>query len=183
MLLRPTILPAVALAALFAVTAMAAAGPAIDTGKSSVVATFRQENVPVDSPFTSFSGRIDYNATAPARSTATIEVQTASLDLGSAEYNHEASGRNWFDSAAYPKAVFVSTGIKPVDPTHFNATGNLTLKGKTVPVNVPVTLVRSGTALAFDGYFDISRSTFNIGDAQWKDVVDDVVRVKFHLVQ
>jgi polyisoprenoid-binding protein YceI len=66
---------------------------------------------------------------------------------------------------------------------HFDATGILTLKGKTQTVIVPVSVARAVTTTSFDGELQISRSYFGIGDSEWNDVVDDKVRVKFHIVE
>lgn len=160
-----------------------AADSGLDSGKSTVEVTFRQENVPVDAPFKSFSGHIDYDAAKPAAAKATIELDPGSLDLGSDDYTAEIRKKAWFDTATFPKASFESTSIKPGAAGHFDATGKLTLKGKAQTLTVPVTVSSEGNATAFDGSFDIQRSTFGIGDAQWNDVIDDKVRIKFHLVQ
>jgi polyisoprenoid-binding protein YceI len=66
---------------------------------------------------------------------------------------------------------------------HFEATGTLTLKGKTLSISVPVTVGRVGSAQSFDGSLVISRKYFAIGEPDWSDVVDDKVNVKFHLVE
>jgi nitrogen regulatory protein PII/polyisoprenoid-binding protein YceI len=171
-------------AALTAALVAAAAGNAsVDPAKSSIVATFRQENVPVDAGFKTFNGRIDYDPALPNASKAALEVTTGSLDLGSEDYNSEVRKKAWLDSATYPTATFISTAIKPGAAGHFDATGNLTLKGKTQTLTVPVTVGKAGAATSFDGELTISRSYFNIGDKEWNDVLDDKVRVKFHLVE
>jgi polyisoprenoid-binding protein YceI len=166
-----------------ALVAAAAGEASIDAGKSSLIATFRQENVPVDAPFKKFSGRILYDPAQPAAATATLEVDTASFDLGSEEYNAEVRKKAWFDCATYPTARFVASAVKPGGNGHFDATGTLTLKGKTLPITVPVTVARVGSAQSFDGTLVISRKYFAIGDPEWSDVVDDKVSVKFHLVE
>jgi len=171
----------VALTAAF--VAVAAGDPTINAAKSNIIATFRQENVPVDAPFKKFNGRIDYNAAQPAAAKAALEVDTASLDVGAADYNAEVAKKSWLDSGAYPKATFVSTAIKPGASGHFDATGILTLKGKALTLTVPVTVAAAGTAMAYDGSFEISRAYFGIGSADWNDVVDDKVRVRFHLIE
>ena len=169
---------------LVAAAAAAAAGDAsIDGTRSSIVATFRQENVPVDAPFKKFSGHILYDPAQPAAANATLDVDTGSFDLGSEEYNTEVRKKGWFDSATYPKASFLSSTIKPGGAGHFDATGTLTLKGKTLTITVPVTVTRAGSAQSFDGSLVISRKYFAIGDPEWNDVVDDKVSVKFHLVE
>src|SRR5580692_4381700 len=156
-----------------AFVASAAGDPTIDAAKISIIATFRQENVPVDAPLKKFNGRIDYNAAQPNAAKAALEVDTGSLDLGSSDYNSEVRKKEWLDSGTYPKASFISTSVKPGAPGHFAATGTLTLKGKTQTLTVPVTVAAAGTAMVFDGAFEISRAYFGIGDKEWNDVVDD----------
>jgi polyisoprenoid-binding protein YceI len=171
-------------ALLLAAFVAGAAGTAqIDAGKSSIIATFRQENVPVDAPFKRFSGHIDYDPNQPNASKAAIEVTTASIDLGSEDYNSEVRQKAWLDSGTYPTATFISTAVKPGAAGHFDASGVLTLKGKTQTLSVPVSVAKSGTATSFDGELTISRAYFGIGDKDWNDVLDDKVRVKFHIIE
>jgi polyisoprenoid-binding protein YceI len=179
---NPPLITSIALTLAF--VASAAGDPAIDASKSSIIATFRQENVPVDAPLKKFNGRIDYNATQPNAAKAALEVETGSLDLGSSDYDAEVRKKEWLDSATYPKASFISTSVKPGAAGHFDATGILTVKGKTQTVTVPVTVTQAaGKATVFDGAFEISRAYFVIGSKDWNDVVDDKVKVRFHLVE
>jgi polyisoprenoid-binding protein YceI len=171
------------LAVTAAFVATAAGDPTIDASKSNIIATFRQENVPVDAPRKKFNGRIDYNAAQPNAAKAALEVDTGSLDMGSADYDAEVRKKAWMDSGTYPKASFISTSVKPGASGHFDATGTLTLKGKTQTLTVPVTVGNAGAAMVFDGAFEISRAYFSIGDKEWNDVVDDKVKVRFHLVE
>ena len=172
-----------AAALLIAFAAAAAGDPSIDVSKSTIIATFKQENVPVDATFKTFNGRIDYNPAQPGAAKAALEVDTGSLDLGAPDYNAEVRKKSWFDSTAYPKATFISTAVKPGALGHFEASGTLTLKGKTLTLSVPVSVSKVGSASAYDGTFEISRAFFGIGDPEWNDVVDDKVRVRFHLVE
>jgi polyisoprenoid-binding protein YceI len=169
-----------------AAPAVAVAAPAadsnIDAAKSTVVATFKQEGVPVDAPFKTFSGRIVYDPANAGAATASLEADTASLDIGDEAYNAEVRKKSWFDSAAYPKATFQSTSIKPGGAGRFDATGTLTVKGRVQTITVPVTVNAAEGASAFDGNFVISRTAFNIGDPAWNDVLDDKVTVRFHLL-
>jgi polyisoprenoid-binding protein YceI len=174
---------ALVLTPLLALMAGAAGNPSIDPAKSTLVVTFKQENVPVDAPFKRFNGRIDYDPALPTASKAALEVATGSMDLGSEDYNSEVRKKNWLDSTTYPTATFISTAIKPGAAGHFDATGILTLKGKTQTLTVPVSVGKAGTATSFDGELQISRNYFGIGDKDWNDVLDDKVRVKFHIIE
>ncbi|MET0279650.1 MAG: YceI family protein [Steroidobacteraceae bacterium] len=152
-----------------------AVGPAT---QSKLTATFKQEGVAVESPFTRFTGQIDYDPVNVAAATASIEVDMTSLDLGDPAYSAELVKKSWFDSAAHPRGVFKSTAIKPLAANRFEATGQLTIKGRVQNITVPVTVA----AGAFDGSFTISRKAFGIGDPIWEEALDDKVVVKFHLV-
>ena len=166
-----------------AFVATAAGDPTIDVSKSSIIATFKQESVPVDAPLMKFNGHIDYDPAQPSAAKAALEVDTGSLDLGSPDYDAEVRKKEWLDSGTYPKVTFISTSIKPGASGHFDATGTLTLKGKTQTLTVAVTVSQAGKAIVFDGAFEISRAYFGIGDKEWNDDVDDKVRVRFHLVE
>lgn len=169
------------LVASFALTAIGA-DTNIDAAKSTIIATFKQEGVPVDSPFKKFTGRIVYDPAAIATASAELEVDMTSLDIGDDAYNAEVRKKAWFDSATFAKATFRSTAIKAGAAGHFDATGTLTVKGKAMMVTVPITAQSIAGGTAFDGNFAISRKAFGIGDPAWNDVLDDSVKVRFHLV-
>jgi polyisoprenoid-binding protein YceI len=163
--------------------ASAADAPNLNVAKSSIIATFKQSGVAVDTPFTRFTGRIVYDAANVAAASASIEVETASLDIGDEEYNAEVRKKPWFDSATYPRATFRSTGIKASGPGKFIATGTLTVKGRVQTISVPIATKATPNGTAFEGSFAISRKAFGIGDPLWEEVLDDRVGVRFTLVK
>jgi polyisoprenoid-binding protein YceI len=150
-------------------------------GGNKVTATFKQEGVEVETPFTRFTGRISWDPAKVASSAAMLELETGSLDFGDPGYNAEVRKKSWFDSATYPKAKFQSTAIKAGAAGSFTATGQLTLKGRVQTITVPVKVTTTGGRTVFDGTFAISRKAFGIGDPVWEGVVDDKVTIKFHL--
>ena len=133
----------VLLAALLAVAAAASAAVLkTDNAKSSVSAVFKQMNVPIESPFKKHNIVIDYNAAAPDTSKATVEIETASLDLGEADMNKEVAKKEWFNSAQFPKATFVSSAIKSAGAGKLKDSGKLTIsseagQGSTFTVSLP----------------------------------------------
>ena len=172
-----------ALAAILIAAPALAGDPVIDTAKSSIVATFKQEGVPVETPFTEFSGCIVYDPDDLATSSAKIEVITGSLDLGDETYNEEVRRPEWFDSATHPGARFQSTSIESAGAGAFKATGELTIKGVTQTITVPITVSRTAEGQAFNGTFEVSRKAFNLGEPMWDEVLEDIVVVHFHLVR
>ncbi len=169
---------------LLTVTLVAGAVPLkTDPAKSTVVATFKQMNVPVEAKFKKFSANIDYDAAKPEAAKATVDIDTTSMDLGDPEYNKEVAKKEWFNAAQFPKATFVSTSIKPAGAGKFNVVGKLTIKGKTTDVAFPMTVKQEGGKQVFDGSVPIKRLAYNIGEGEWKDtgMVADEVLIKFHV--
>lgn len=164
--------------------AASAAALKTDPAKSTVTATFKQMNVPIDAKFKKFTANIDYDAAKPDAAKATVEVDTGSMDLGDADYNKEVAKKEWFNAAQFPKATFVSSSIKPAGAGKLNVTGKLTIKGKTSDVSFPLTVKAEGKTQVFDGVLPIKRLTYNIGEGEWKDtsMVADDVAIKFHVV-
>jgi polyisoprenoid-binding protein YceI len=166
--------------------ALAASAAALkaDPAKSSVTATFKQMNVPVDAKFKKFSASIDYDAAKPDAAKASVEVETGSMDLGDAEYNKEVAKKEWFNAAQFPKATFVSTSIKSAGAGKLTVTGKLTIKGKATDVTFPLSVKADGKTQVFDGALPIKRLAYNIGEGEWKDtsMVADEVTIKFHVV-
>jgi polyisoprenoid-binding protein YceI len=154
----------------------------IDLPHSKITATFKQESVPVEAPFKKFSGHIRYDASNPAGASASIDIETGSFDLGDPAYNAEIRKQAWFDSGSFPFASFRSASAKAISPTRFEVTGSLFIKGRSLTVTVPVTIVAAGLSTAFDGTLPVSRKAFGIGDPSWNDVIEDQVNVRFHLV-
>ena len=155
-----------------------------DIAKSSIGAVFKQLNVPVEAKFKKFTAQIDYDAAKPDASKASVEIDIPSFDLGDPEYNQEVLKKDWFNAAQFPKASFVSSGMKAGVAGSLNVSGKLTIKGKTADVSFPLAVKKDGNNTVFDGALPIKRLVFNIGDGEWRDtgtVADEVV-IKFHVV-
>lgn len=173
------------LAALLAGTALLAVAAPLktDLAHSSVAAVFKQMDVPVESNFKRFSAQIDYDAAHPDKASARVDIDTASFDIGTPEYNKEIAKKEWFNSAQFPKASFVSTAIKPAGAGKLNVAGKLTIKGRTQDVSFPLSVKPNGGKQVFEGQLPIRRLAFNIGEGEWKDtgIVADEVVIKFRV--
>jgi polyisoprenoid-binding protein YceI len=175
------------LTAVVAAVSLVAAGGAVaqvDLAKSTVTATSKQMNVPVEGAFKKFDAQVSFDPAKPAAGSAQVTIDVASYDLGDPSYNEQVAGKDWFDAKTYPTATFVSSAIAPAGGNQFNVTGKLTIKGKSQTVTVPVTVAQQGALQTFDGTLPIKRLQFDVGTGEWKDtsVVADDVSIKFHLV-
>ena len=172
------------LAGLLGLALLASAAPLkTDPAKSMVSATFKQMNVPVEAPFKRFAAQIDYDPAKPELSKASVEIDTASLDVGDADMNKEVAKKDWFNAAQFPKATFVSSAIKPAGAGKLSVTGKLTIKGRAADVTFPLTVKADGAKYTFEGALPIKRLTYTIGEGEWKDtsMVADEVVIKFRV--
>lgn len=156
----------------------------VQTNESLVTFAYTQMSVPMDGRFNQFSAQISFDPAKIAKAQARIDINVASIDTGSAEANEEVLGKQWFNAKTFPTASFVSTGIKAVGGNRYQASGKLTIKGKTLDMVTPVTFQQTGAHGAFDGTFSIKRLDYAIGEGEWTDVstVADEIKIKFHIV-
>lgn len=152
--------------------------------ESSVTFFYKQMGVPLDGKFNKFAAQLAFDPAKIASAQARIDIDVASIDTGSTEANDEVIGKLWFNAKIYPTASFVSTGLKALGGNRYEATGKLSIKGRTLEVKAPVTFQTTGNRGAFDGGFTIKRLDYAIGEGEWTDVgtVANEIQIKFHLV-
>jgi polyisoprenoid-binding protein YceI len=180
---KSTKIAVAAISLALAIPALAAIAK-LDTAKSTVGIVFKQMNVPVDAKFKKFNANIDYNSAKPESSKVSVDIDISSFDLGDPQYNAEVLKKEWFNAAQFPKASFVATSMKAAANGKLDVTGNLSIKGKTVPASFSLSVKKDGATQIFEGSLPIKRLAFNIGEGEWKDtgMVADEVVIKFHVV-
>jgi polyisoprenoid-binding protein YceI len=128
------------------------------------------------------SGTLTLDKANPAASKVSVEIPVANLKTGIAALDEHLMKPEFFDSAKFPKASFVSTGVK-VDGTGAEITGNLTIKGVTKPVTLDAEFYGAGVQpmnkkenIGFVATGTIKRSEFGMGMAV--PMVGDAVELK-----
>jgi polyisoprenoid-binding protein YceI len=128
------------------------------------------------------SGTLTLDKANPAASKVSVEIPVANLKTGIAALDEHLMKPEFFDSAKFPKASFVSTGVK-VDGTGAEITGNLTIKGITKPVTLDAEFYGAGVQpmnkkenIGFVATGTIKRSEFGMGMAV--PMVGDAVELK-----
>ena len=86
-----------------------------------------------------------------AASKVSVEVPISNIRTGVAKLDEHLLKPEFFDSAKFPKATFVSTAVKADGPTGAEITGNLTIKGVTKPVTLDAEFYGAGKAPAMAG--------------------------------
>lgn len=154
------------------------------TGESTVTFGYKQMGVALDGKFSKFTAQLSFNPARLDKAQAKIAIEVASIDAGSSEANEEVVGKPWFDAKVHPHASFTSTGIKLLGGNRYEATGKLSIKGRTQDVKAPVTFQSTGNKGQFDGEITIKRLDYAIGEGVWSDIdtVANEIQIRFHLV-
>ena len=173
-----------ALAAALALPALAQAPQKVVAEKSQIRFAFKQMNVPVEGRFRKFDASVAFDPKKPEATKAEFEVDLGSIDLGNPEGETEAKRKAWLNIDAFPKAKFVAASVKATGPGKFEATGPLTIKGASLNITAPFTLVDAGGMRTVEGQFALKRLQFKIGEGPWSDTetVADEVTVRFKFV-
>lgn len=151
--------------------------------KSSITFVSKQMGVPVDGKFRKFNAKLAVDPATPEAGKVQIDIDLASVDTASKDGDDEVKGKNWFNVAAFPKASFVSSGVKALGGGKYDAAGKLTIKGTTRDISVPFTVKPDAAGALFEGGFKINRLQFKVGEGPWgdTDTVADEVQIRFKI--
>jgi polyisoprenoid-binding protein YceI len=94
--------------------------------------------------FESFEGQFHYDPDNLEAASVEMEVDVTSLNSNHAERDRHFLSDDFLSAGDYPTATFVSTGFTPNGDNEGVLTGDLTLKGETREIEMPVTLMGAG---------------------------------------
>lgn len=139
----------------------------IDPVHSDVSFTVRHMMVSkIRGSFRSVSGSIVL-AEDPVDSVVTADIDLASIDTGNAQRDEHVRSADFFEVTKYPTMTFRSTAVR-VDGGDVVVVGDLTLKGVTRPVELPLEVngftkdPYGGTRAGFSASTSINRRDFGI---------------------
>jgi polyisoprenoid-binding protein YceI len=136
-----------------------------------------------DGQFSKWTAAISYDQAKLAASKFDVTVDLSSAKTGDSDRDSALPGADFFDTAKYPQAHFVTTGFRQ-QGSQVIADGNLTLRGVTKPVSLNVTFKPQGSGATLDVSGTVNRLDFGVGGGQYKDttVIAAAVKVTAHLV-
>ncbi|MBC7133306.1 MAG: cytochrome b/b6 domain-containing protein [Roseovarius sp.] len=131
-------------------------------GEGSLQIRIRQMGSEVTGGFADWTAAITYAETPDATGRhGTVEVVVAIPSLSLGAVTAQAMGREFFDAGTYPTATF-RADLVAVEGGHV-AHGTLTIKGASVPVDMPFTLALDGDSARAEGRLTVDRRDFGIG--------------------
>ncbi|MEP7183626.1 MAG: YceI family protein [Betaproteobacteria bacterium] len=154
--------------------------------KSEIRFVAKQLGVNVEGRFRKWKANVTFLPGDLAKSKVELDIDLGSIDLASDDSENEVKGRLWFDTARFPTARFVSSSIRSLGGDKYEVAGQLSMKGLTRDVVVPVVLRKDAAGnSAAEGSVTLRRLEYRIGEGLWADtgtVADEViVRVRMVL--
>ena len=89
--------------------------------------------------FNEFEGTAVLDGANPANSHAEVSIKAASIDTRNAQRDEHLRSNDFLAMQEHPEITFISTGVRQVDETTFELTGDLTIRGVTKSVTIPFT--------------------------------------------
>jgi len=134
-----------ALATMLAIPALAADTFTIDPVHSEAAFQVRHLVTKVRGQFGEFSGTIEMDAENAASSSVSFEIAAASIDTFNEDRDTHLRSADFFDVENFPKITFTSKNVTKTGDEAYDVTGDLTIRGVTREVTLPVTFLGRAT--------------------------------------
>ena len=127
-----------------------------------------------DGSFRDFSGEVFYDTAHPERSHVNFTVQVPSLDARSQAREKVVLSDDFFDAQHFPTMTFTSTSVAAKADNVLDVTGDLTIRGVTRHISVPVhylglNRLEGGHQYAgFETSFTVDRTQFGVNGSRWQ---------------
>ncbi len=175
---------ALALAAAISLTTGAPSGAAtwgVDQAHTEVNFSVKHFFTPVTGSFDEFEIKLDYNADNPTSSTVDVKIPVSSINTGNEKRDGHLMSQDFFEVDKYPYITFKSASVKANGDDQLVARGQLTIKGESREVDLPITLLgkqelpeqmqqmMGGTkeVASFKASTSVDRNDYGVGVGNW----------------
>lgn len=136
---------------------------------------------PVTGTFRDYQVDFQFDRENPENSSMKVTIDVASIDTNNERRDNHLRSGDFFNAAEFPQMTFESTSVKKVSGNQFVATGELTIKGITQEIELPITVLGTTdlppqmqemmggiTQIAsFEASATLDRREFEVGVANW----------------
>jgi polyisoprenoid-binding protein YceI len=118
--------------------------------------------------FNEFEGTAVIDGEDVSRSTATVTIETASIDTRNGQRDAHLRSNDFLAMEEFPQITFTATAVTLTGPSSLDLTGDLTIKGVTNAVTIPFEFEGAATdpfgnlRAGFEGSVTINRRDFGI---------------------
>jgi polyisoprenoid-binding protein YceI len=153
----------------------------VDAAKSSITFKDTYQNGPFDGKFGKFTAAISMDDADVSKDKFDVTVDVASVDTKSSERDDTLKTPDFFNTAKFPQAHFVTQSFGKGTDGGLEAKGTLTIRDQTKPVTLKVKFAAIGDSATLDVDTVLNRMDFGLGtSSDWVDIGKDVA-VHSHL--
>ncbi|HMB53717.1 MAG TPA: YceI family protein [Thermoanaerobaculia bacterium] len=143
----------------------------VDQAHSNVGFSVRHFLTQVPGHFDDFDGTIVYDAENPSNSSVDVTVQAASIDTNNENRDKHLRSPDFFATEEHPTLTFKSKKVAKLGADKLSVTGDLTIRGTTQEVTIPVEVLGvMGEKAGFATEFVIDRQEYGV---QWNRALDN----------
>ena len=152
-----------------------------DQTASQLTFTGSYDGEPIAGKFEKFSGTLKLDFSRPKNAAFDVSVKVASLNTDYQDRDDTLRGDGWFETAKFPTARFVSSGVCKTVAAALSCPGTFTLHGVSKAVALVIQIDAKTQTLL--GSAAINRRDFGVGSGEWDEagVIGDAVKVQFRL--
>lgn len=114
---------------------------AIDKAHSEATFQVRHLVTKVRGRFADFEGAIHFEDARPEQSSVSFTMRTASVDTNEPDRDKHLRSEDFFHAEKFPTITFTSASVARAGDNLFNVTGDLTIRGVTKRITLPVTFL------------------------------------------
>lgn len=176
-----TLTLAVAATGIAAAPAAAPMAWEIDASHTTVGFSVKHFFTPVEGQFADFDIDLQYDDGDVSKSSVTARIAVQSVDTNNERRDEHLLSADFFEADAHPAITFESTSVRDAGDGNLVATGDLTIKGVTREVEMPITLLGiqdipaemqemlggAKRVASFQGSLSIDRGDFGVGTGNW----------------
>lgn len=144
----------------------------------------KQNNSPVEGYFRRYETEIIFHPDHLDKSQIKVTIDMSSVESTYRNVTNELERSDWFAIDDFPKAEFISKKITLIKDQEYLCEGELTIRDKTVPVQLKFTLNKFTDSNAHvTGEVILMRLDYGVGQGEWSNdaIVANEVKVKFEI--
>ena len=131
--------------------------------QSQVLFEYQRNDQPAVGHFAVFEGEGVFDRDAPGDATLELRIDSASIDLDDSLASAFATSAEWFDSKNFPLVVYRLLKLTPESGNRYHATGELTIRGRTRPIETTITIEIGDDEAHASGSLRLNRKDYRLG--------------------
>jgi len=146
----------------------------VDMAKSTLTFSGTYQGGPFAGKFRKFDAAISYDEADLSKSKFDVKIDVTSVDTQSSERDDTLRTADFFDTAKFPQAHFVTSSFER-DADGVLAKGTLTIRETSKPVTLNVKFATSAEGTTLDVDTKLNRLDFGLGTSNdWADIGKDI---------